>query len=152
MKKFKDLLKKEEQKEDEKQEEVFTQVQREMIKMSILKIGMRRYQMSEMSNDNDYSKELNEIQGAEVVLENTIAELSGDAQKNYLSQVEERAKNEGVSKEDVLAEDAITLNKAKRENNDCEIDPTSGRVKVVEKNGESKTTEDEFDNDGELEL
>ena len=140
---------------EEKKVDVFTQLQREMIKMSILKIAMRRFQMSEMSGDKDYSDPLSEVQGAEVVLENTLSSMSPETRENYFAQVSQRAQSKGVNVEDILADDAIKLKKAEVNSQSYHIDPTSGRVKVDgedEDDDEKDCQEEEDDLDDEIEL
>ena len=78
---FKDIIKpkeKEKEEDNKKSEEVFTQIQREMLKSSILKIAMLANQMSEMSGNRDYSCQLDEVCGAEVVIENVLQYYSAE--------------------------------------------------------------------------
>lgn len=139
--------KQEENSSEQKKENVFTQMQREMIKMSILKIAMRRFQMSEISGDKDYSDPLSQVQGAEVVLEKTLVNMSPEARENYFGQVSQRAQSEGESIEDIMAEDAIKLKKAEMDNDSYHIDPTSGRVQVE---GQSELERDDDENELKL--
>ena len=81
---FKDIIKpkeKEKEEDNKKSEEVFTQIQREMLKSSILKIAMLANQMSEMSGNRYYSSQLDEVSGAEVVLENVLKGESAETRK-----------------------------------------------------------------------
>ena len=145
---FKDIIKpKEKEKEEEgkKSEEVFTQIQRDMLKSSILKIAMLANQMSEMSGNRDYSSQLDEVSGAEVVLENVLKGESAETRKTYFAEAEERAKIEGLTDIDIMAKDAVALKKAQMSHADYHIDSTSGRVVVDGKEKNAPEEEDELD-------
>lgn len=145
---FKDIIKpKEKEEEVKKNEDVFTQIQREMLKASILKMAMLASQMSEMSGNRDYSDPISMVQQAEVTLENTLKGLSEETRKTYFDQVKERADIEGSTEIDVMAKDAIELKKAEKNNDDYQIDPSTGRVVVEgkEKNSPDKDDEEELD-------
>ncbi len=110
----------EEDKKEEEQKDLFSQEQKELLKASILKIGMKNFM------------ELQQFNGAENDLIETLQAESENTRETYFNEVKERADIENVSEMDILAEDAIAIKSAKMENKDYNINPTSGRVDICD--------------------
>ncbi len=121
----------EDDKKEEDDEENFNQKQREMLRKSILKICS--------INSLDFRI----YQDAEQDFYSVLLGSSLETQRKYFAQVKERAKIEGVSEYDILAEDAIQIKKAKLSNGNITIDSTTGRLDICSRTGEAQVQDGE---------
>ncbi len=115
--------KKEEEKKTNK--DIFSQEEREMLKTSILKVGMKMF------------LDMEEFSQAEVELEGNLKALDEETRKKYFAEVSERADIDCKDDMEIMAEDAIAIKRAVINHDDFKIDPTSGRLEV-----ENKSTEE----------
>lgn len=132
------------EKEKKKKKKLLSQEQFILLRASIFRIGA-----------NDLP--VRDLEGATDAFIKELLESSSQTRERYFAQVEIRAKLEGVSEYDIMAEDAIQIRKANMSGGDVSIDPTTGRLDICSQNGVTMVQDGEeldksyviLDNDGD---
>lgn len=118
----KEKYEEQEEKEKKKKKKQLSQEQFILLRASIFRIGADDLPVRDLEGATDaFIKEL--------------LESSPQTRERYFAQVEIRAKLEGVSEYDIMAEDAIQIRKANMSGGDVSIDPTTGRLDICSQNG-----------------